>query len=100
MLGLMNFSHPAPRWSVRDAEAVARDHYSLVVRAKPLASHLDQNFLVEGTVRRAVLKIANAAADPASVDMQLAALRHLTSDVESPGVKQLYRLWQVALRFV
>ncbi len=73
----MTFSHSAPRFSALEAAAAARDHYGLDVRAKPLVSHLDQNFLLEGAGATTVLKIANAAADPASVDLQQSALRHV-----------------------
>ena len=73
----MDLSSAAPQFTVHDAATVARDHFGFIASARPLVSHLDQNFLLDGRKGKAVLKIANAAADPASVDLQQAALNHV-----------------------
>jgi len=60
--------------------AVARDHWGLEGRLKPLVSERDQNFrLTAQDGRRYVLKIANPAEDPLVTDFQIRALLHIES---------------------
>ncbi|NCO85107.1 MAG: aminotransferase class III-fold pyridoxal phosphate-dependent enzyme [Rhodobacterales bacterium] len=61
------------------AEAAAR-HFGLTGSLRALYSERDQNFrLTEADGTAWTLKIANAADDPATVDLQIAALRHLAA---------------------
>ena len=69
--------HGAPQFSAQDAVRIAREHYGVVSEAHPLASHLDQNFLIDSDRGRFVLKIANAAAANSYVDFQQDVLRYL-----------------------
>src|SRR5262249_26842613 len=68
----------APALTAEAASEIARELYGLDATASLLPSERDQNFLL--TVRggsRFVLKIANAAEDPAMLEAQHAALAHL-----------------------
>jgi 4-aminobutyrate aminotransferase-like enzyme/Ser/Thr protein kinase RdoA (MazF antagonist) len=68
----------SPRFTLSDAERLARDHFGVAGRATALASERDQNFLIEPVVGPGVvLKIANAAEDPAMLDAQRAVIEHL-----------------------
>lgn len=68
----------SPRFTLSDAERLARDHFGVAGRASALASERDQNFLIEPAVGPAiVLKIANAAENPAMLDAQRAVIEHL-----------------------
>lgn len=62
-----------------------RDQFGLTGALRALYSERDQNFrLTEADGTQWTLKIANAADDPATVDLQLAALRHIAS--ADPGL--------------
>lgn len=68
----------SPRFTISDAERLARDHFGVAGRAAALTSERDQNFLIEPASGDAiVLKIANATEDPAMLDAQRAAIEHL-----------------------
>jgi 4-aminobutyrate aminotransferase-like enzyme/Ser/Thr protein kinase RdoA (MazF antagonist) len=72
--------HLAPRFDVAGAAALARDLFGLDAAARPLPSERDQNFhLVDRSGREFVLKIANAAEDPAILDFQNRAIAHLAA---------------------
>ena len=83
---------PAPAFSIARAEEVARRAFGLRASAHPLASERDQNFLLRVEDRQAwVLKIANAAEDPAILDMQTRALLHIAQvdpDLPVPVVRE------------
>lgn len=67
-----------PALDRREAAAVVREHYGLDVEVTLLVSERDQNFrLRTGDGRRFVLKIANAAEDPAVTECQVRALLHI-----------------------
>jgi len=69
---------PAPVLDVSQAEALANSLYGLRATATELYAERDRNFrldLADGG--RAVLKIANADADPAHLAFQVRALRHV-----------------------
>lgn len=69
---------PAPDFSIRQAEVIARQIFDIEAVAKPLASERDQNFRLstpEGD--EWVLKIANPAEDRAILDLQTRALAHI-----------------------
>jgi 4-aminobutyrate aminotransferase-like enzyme/Ser/Thr protein kinase RdoA (MazF antagonist) len=69
---------PPPRFSTADAEGIARRVFGIEGTASPLDSERDQNFRIEAPEGLGyVLKISNPAEDPAVVDMQTEALRHI-----------------------
>lgn len=71
---------PPPQFSADEAAAIAAEHYGLTVRASPLTSERDQNFLLTTPDEtRYVLKIANAAEDPQVADFQVQALKHIAA---------------------
>lgn len=64
--------------SAAEAQALAWEAYGLRGEARPLTSERDQNFhLVAEDGAQYVLKIANAAEDPAVTEMQTLALQHV-----------------------
>ena len=70
----------APQFTVEEAAHIAETVYGLTASARPLNSHLDQNFLLEDVSGRAfVLKIANSAEDPMVIDLQQKTLDFLTA---------------------
>lgn len=80
-----------PALPASEAIAIAREHYGLEVGARPLVSERDQNFLLDGADgRRCILKIANAAEDPAVTTFQIEALLHIgaqqTADLSVPAI--------------
>jgi len=63
---------------VERALALVREHYGLAPRFSRLSGERDENFRLSGADgREYVLKIANAAEQPAETDLQTAALLHL-----------------------
>ncbi len=69
-----------PAFSEEDARRLARRHYGLDVSVRALPSYSDRNFRLrteEGN--EYVLKIANAAEDPAALAFRHAALAHLAA---------------------
>ncbi len=78
----------APRLSVEEAVAVAREWFGVAGELSPLPSERDQNFRVaiageHGEARSAVLKIANALEDRGLLEAQNAAMRHVADHVPS-----------------
>ncbi len=65
----------APRFSIRDASRLAADRFGVRGEVVPLPSERDQNFRVGDYV----LKIANAGESREVLEMQNAALAHLSS---------------------
>lgn len=83
------FDHPKP--DLREADivpAVLRD-YGLSGAMNPLVSERDQNLRIETAQGDFVLKIANAAEDPAFLDLQNAVLKHLAAVDAELGVQRL-----------
>lgn len=69
---------PAPRFSLRDAERIAKERFGLTAAARPMSSERDQNFCMRSEDGGEILlKVFNAAQDPALVDFQIRALRHI-----------------------
>ncbi len=87
----MYLNQVAPRLSVEDAVCIAREHYGLGASAKSLDSHLDQNFLLSTDRGKFVLKVANAALDPRSIDLQQQVLMHLAAGPN--GVRHQKPVW-------
>ena len=74
-----------PVFSLRQAEAMARELYGLCATARPLPSERDQNFvLATAAGERFVLKIANAGEERDALDLQNAALLHVAA--RDPGL--------------
>ncbi len=74
-----------PAFSESDAGRLAREVFGIVATLHPLESERDQNFRLRADDgREYVLKIANPAEDPAVVDFQLQALRHVA--LRDPGL--------------
>src|SRR5581483_9751621 len=99
----------APRFDAATAARVARDLYGRSGTVRALTSERDQNFLLETTSgERLVLKIANALEDPAMLDAQQAAMRHISAtldlaprvipSIEGPtlSVVDQHRVWAVS----
>ncbi|MEQ6249534.1 phosphotransferase [Sulfitobacter sp. HNIBRBA3233] len=71
-------SHDPPEISLDLAAALARDLYGIAGAAQKLTAEKDANFCVTDSAgAQWLLKITNAAEDPAVTDMQTAALLHL-----------------------
>ena len=67
-----------PALSPADAEAIGRERYGLDGRADMLVSERDQNFrLTDASGAAWVLKVSNAAEDPAVVDMEVRAVERI-----------------------
>jgi 4-aminobutyrate aminotransferase-like enzyme/Ser/Thr protein kinase RdoA (MazF antagonist) len=70
----------APRFDADAARRIALELYGFDAIATPLTSERDQNFLlVDAAGERHVLKIANALEQPAMLDAQQAAMRHVAA---------------------
>ncbi|WP_374309001.1 aminotransferase class III-fold pyridoxal phosphate-dependent enzyme [Dongia sp.] len=68
----------APRLPLSTIATAAREHFGLEGDLSPLYSERDQNVRLRGADGSAwVLKISNAAEDPAIIDCQIAVLRHI-----------------------
>ncbi len=85
------FSSDPPAFSEGEAAAIARVQFGLAGTIRPLAAERDQNFRLDRADGRAfVLKIANTAEDPAVIEFQTLALRHVAA--RDPGCP-VPRLW-------
>ena len=74
-----------PTFTEEEAAALARELFGVEGVAVSVASERDQTFLIEAGDRPAVLKISNAAEEPARLDMEaLAAQRVAQIDPEIP----------------
>src|SRR5688500_17352389 len=67
---------PPPTFTYEEAAALARDVFGVHGEARSVHSERDQAFLLDGD-RPAVLKISNAAEDPARLDMEAAAVHRI-----------------------
>ena len=75
---------PPPSFTAAEAAGFARELFDVEGVAVSVASERDQTFLIDGS-RPAVLKISNAAEDPARLDLEaLAAQRVVQIDPELP----------------
>lgn len=69
---------PVPSLGGDEAEAIAASAFGIRGRASALVSERDQNFRIDGDDGAGwVLKVSNAAEDPAVVDMQAQAMLHV-----------------------
>jgi hydroxylysine kinase len=68
----------APDVTVAEAAAIARDHFGIDAEVRLLTSERDKNFhLAAADGREYVLKVTNSAEDPAVINFQTEALRHI-----------------------
>jgi 4-aminobutyrate aminotransferase-like enzyme/Ser/Thr protein kinase RdoA (MazF antagonist) len=70
----MSLLHHAPRFGLADAVRLARDCYGLESTAHPLPSERDQNFALETTGGRFVLKIANPEESRQQIEAEVSAM--------------------------
>ena len=84
----------APRLGPDAFEDLAGRHFGLSGTLVPLYSERDQNMLLRAADGRGwVLKIANAAEEPALVAAQIAALRHIArADPDLPVPESLVHM--------
>jgi 4-aminobutyrate aminotransferase-like enzyme/Ser/Thr protein kinase RdoA (MazF antagonist) len=70
---------PPPQLALSEAESIARGHFGVDAQATPLSSERDANFrmTLPGGRGELLLKVSNAAEDPAITGLQTAILRHL-----------------------
>jgi 4-aminobutyrate aminotransferase-like enzyme len=74
--GVMHAAPPA--LTAEQARQVARERFGIDGEARPLVSERDQNFAIRAPGGDGwVLKISNAAEDPAVVEMEVAAVEHV-----------------------
>jgi len=69
---------PSPHMDLREASAVVDEAFALSGTLWELESEKDQNFLVDTSAGRFVLKVANPAFDSVELDAQNAAMIHLS----------------------
>lgn len=80
----------APPVDADRAVEVARRYYGLAVAAEELVSERDRNFrLTAADGRSFVLKVANAAEDPAVTDFQVQALLHIAAHGDGVSVPEI-----------
>ena len=85
------FEHRKPELAAAEIAALLRTHYGLEGTVMPLVSERDQNFLVDASGRRYVLKIANAAEDRGALELQNALMEHIAATSPTLGVPRLVR---------
>ncbi|HNP36177.1 MAG TPA: aminotransferase class III-fold pyridoxal phosphate-dependent enzyme [Woeseiaceae bacterium] len=81
-----------PHFPLAELAAAARDLYDLDGELRPLNGERDQNHCLESeSGERFVLKVSGAAEDPAVVDFQVQALRHLEQQVPDMPLPRVIR---------
>ncbi len=71
------FRHPAPAYGLDELAAIALEHFGLDGTVEPLDGERDQNARLSAACGTYVVKVANLAEDPGTLDLQVALLRHL-----------------------
>ncbi len=66
-----------PRFNADEAAAIAADLFGLSGDAQDLGSERDQTFLIAGRGGDGVVKISNLGEDPASLELEAAAIAHV-----------------------
>jgi 4-aminobutyrate aminotransferase-like enzyme/Ser/Thr protein kinase RdoA (MazF antagonist) len=67
-----------PRFSAAEVAAIAADLFGLEGEATDLGSERDQTFRVGGAGGEGVVKISNLGEEPATLDLEAAAIAHVT----------------------
>jgi 4-aminobutyrate aminotransferase-like enzyme/Ser/Thr protein kinase RdoA (MazF antagonist) len=81
----------APRFTVADAERLAKEHYALSAKATPLTSERDQNFLLTMPDRgRAVLKISNSSDPRSLIEAQISAMMRVAKRTQLELAPQVH----------
>jgi len=89
----------APQFTADEAVGLARSLYGLTGSARSMPSYIDQNFLLEDAAgRRFVFKVANAAEDPAVLDLQQQALDYLAAHHPGAAFPRVCRTTTGAVR--
>jgi 4-aminobutyrate aminotransferase-like enzyme/Ser/Thr protein kinase RdoA (MazF antagonist) len=78
-----------PRFSAEEVAAIAAELFGLVGDAQDLGSERDQTFLVAGRGAEGVIKISNLGENPASLELEAAAIAHITGVDPSLPVARL-----------
>lgn len=87
-----NLSQTIPRYSVKEAQTLARELFGITATPTALPSERDQNFLLETEAGpEFVLKIAHAAESRAVLEAQNAALEHLATNMSSLRCPRVWR---------
>src|SRR5690348_8762212 len=74
-----------PRFTAAEVAAIAAERFGLAGEATDLGSERDQTFLVAGGGGEGIVKISNLGEDPATLDLEAAAIAHITRvDPELP----------------
>jgi 4-aminobutyrate aminotransferase-like enzyme/Ser/Thr protein kinase RdoA (MazF antagonist) len=68
---------PPPRFSATEIAAIARDVFGVDGVARDLGSERDQTFLIDDGASGGILKVSNPAEDPATLDLEAAAILHV-----------------------
>jgi 4-aminobutyrate aminotransferase-like enzyme/Ser/Thr protein kinase RdoA (MazF antagonist) len=66
-----------PRFNAEEVAAIAADLFGLVGDAQDLGSERDQTFLIAGARGDGVVKISNLGENPASLELEAAAIAHV-----------------------
>jgi hydroxylysine kinase len=90
------FTTPPPALSESAIQDLVRRHYGLEGEVSPLISERDYNARLQVGGQSYVLKISNAAEDPAQVALQNAAMIHL--ELTGPQVQTQRRLSTARVR--
>jgi 4-aminobutyrate aminotransferase-like enzyme/Ser/Thr protein kinase RdoA (MazF antagonist) len=97
-----------PRFTAGEVAAIATELFGLVGDAKDLGSERDQTFLVAGRGGEGVIKISNLGENPATLELEAAAIEHLvrvdpglpvarllaSGSFEGPGGSHFVRLFE------
>jgi 4-aminobutyrate aminotransferase-like enzyme/Ser/Thr protein kinase RdoA (MazF antagonist) len=82
----------APKFTPADAVRIAQELFGTIGSAQALTSERDQNFLLTtASAEQFVLKIANSVEEREILEMQNAAMRHLSGKLGACRVQQLCR---------
>lgn len=90
-MGVLEATPPA--FTPEQVSAIARELFGVDGPARDLGSERDQTFMIDAPGGGGVVKISNLGEDPASLDIEVAALLHIeAADPELPIARQRPRL--------
>jgi len=84
-------SSPTERVTEREAEQLAREHYGLLGRARPLDGERDNNFEIATSAGRFMLKVVHSSEQRSVTKCQTAVLAHLESVARELPVPRVVR---------
>lgn len=89
---MTNLSHPAPRFSMADAEKLGEQLFNVTGTAAPLDGERDRNYRLQtGTGAGWILKVVNSTEPRVESEFQAAILSHLASyspELTVPSLKK------------